>query len=258
MDAIILAGGQLDDSSELRSLSSDGSKAMLALNGRPMIAWVIDALAASSHVERLFVIGMEQRKELQGSSKRIAFDVGAGGLVPNILRGLERARSSRGHAELAMVACCDIPLMTVDMVDWVARHASDATTETLATVVDRPTMESRFPESRRGFVPLKDGNWSFGELHLVHTGLADREHPAWKMLADARKTPVGTARVVGLGTLLRFLFRRITVQGCADVFSLRLGASAALMRSPYAELAMDLDRREHYDIISGQLTGREG
>ena len=58
--------------------------------------------------------------------------------------------------------------------------------------------------------------------------------------------------------LLRFLFRRMSVQDCADVFGLRLGASAALMRSPYAELAMDLDRREHYDIISGQLAAREG
>ena len=59
MDAIVTAGGLNLPDDPLYELTGVEKKALIPLAGRPMIGWVVDALARSGSVEHIVVVGLK-------------------------------------------------------------------------------------------------------------------------------------------------------------------------------------------------------
>ena len=60
MDAIVLAGGPVSPADPLYPFAQGRPKAFLPLAGRPMLAWVLDGLAASRWIKRAWVVGVTE------------------------------------------------------------------------------------------------------------------------------------------------------------------------------------------------------
>ena len=65
MDCIVVAGGVPQEEDPLYEYTQGRSKALLEVGGRPMIAWVLDALEGAQSVDRIFVVGLELGPELR-------------------------------------------------------------------------------------------------------------------------------------------------------------------------------------------------
>ena len=61
MDAVVLAGGIPREGEPLYPVSQGCPKSLLKVAGKPMVQWVLDALAAAKHVRRIFVVGLVVR-----------------------------------------------------------------------------------------------------------------------------------------------------------------------------------------------------
>jgi hypothetical protein len=220
-----------------------------------MIQWVLDALDQAQQVEQIFVVGLPPEETLH-ARKPLILLADCGDMVANILCGA-REISARFPAEThALIVSADIPAVTAEMVDWVAGQAQEADYELYYNVIAREVMEQRYPGSRRTYVHLKDGEFCGGDVNAIRLSLAAVDNPIWDRLIAARKSPLRQAALIGYGTLLALLLRRLSIRGAEAAAERKLGVRVKALRCPYAELGMDVDKPFQLELVEEALRQR--
>jgi molybdopterin-guanine dinucleotide biosynthesis protein A len=251
LDAIILAGGITQPDDPLYEQCQATNKSLLDIAGKPMAQWVIDALDQSQTVGRLIVMGLNQSSQLR-SSKPMSFLPDGGGILQNVMSGLEHISTSDSNAHYALIVSADIPGLTSEMVDWRVQAAMETPTDVDYVVVDRETMEDRFPHSNRSYVRLRDCEVCGGDINVVRVGL-NKHADIWEQIVSARKSAFKQASLIGYSTLALLLAGRLDLESAVQRVTHRLGISGSVHLSPYAEVAMDIDKPHQFEIMRADL-----
>jgi len=252
MDAIVTAGGVPKPDDPLYEYTQGGPKVMLDIAGKPMIQWVLDALSGSKHVNRVVLIGLDTDNEVN-CAKKLAFVPSQGSMLDNIRAGVRKAQELNPSGGYVVAVSGDIPAITAEMVDWEIETARESDHDLYYTVVTRQVMETRFPDSKRSYTPLKDMQVCGGDLHLFRVSLATSEDAVWDDLIGARKNVIKQASIIGYSTLLLLLLRRLTIDGAIPRVTKRLGITGRAIVCPYAEVAMDVDKPHQLEILRADL-----
>jgi hypothetical protein len=255
MQAVMLAGGIPGPEDPLFEAAAGRPKALIDVAGKAMAQWVLDALNGSRHVDGLVLVGIGPEAGLRGR-KPMAYVADQGGLMDNALAGLQRAHDIDPGSAFALVASSDIPAATPAMVDWRVQVAQEAPTDFDYIAVERGVMEARYPASHRSYVKIRGHELCGGDLNLARTSLAARRD-LWQKLVAARKSAVRQAALLGFDTLLLLLTRQLTIPVAERLVSRRLGLQARVHLSPYAELAMDVDKPHQLEILRQDLMSRK-
>ena len=179
MDAIILAGGIPTSEDPLYLAANGQSKALIDIAGKPMAQWVLDAVDQASSVERILIVGLSADVNLQ-SSKTIDFIPENGGMLANLTAGVERLRSIDPSIQQVLLLSCDIPTITPEMVDWLVQGA-DPDSDLEYSVIEKETMNARFPGASRSYVRLQDVEVCGGDMNVIHTRLVE-DTPFWERM----------------------------------------------------------------------------
>jgi len=123
-------------------------------------------------------------------------------------------------------------------------------------VVERAVMERAFPGSARTYVSLRDGRFCGGDVVLAHVHAVLSRQELLRELMARRKSPLRQARLVGIVPLLKLLSRRLSIAEAERIGGRTLGVRGKAIVSPYAELAMDVDKPHHLAIARRVLAGR--
>ena len=251
MDAILLAGGSIHEDDPLFEVAGGIKKALIPVAGKPMVQWVLDAVCLAERIEQVVVVGLEEELSLP-VSKPVRYLSDGGSMLANVKAGLEFVRMSRPSQKQVVLASSDIPAITPEIVDWRVRDAQERDADLDYAVVARPTMESRFPDSRRSFIKLRDVEVCGGDLNVLHVGLVEHEQ-LWERIIAARKNAFRQASLLGWDLLLLVLTRRIGLARAEHLVSKRMGLDGCVTISPYAELAMDVDKPGQLAILEEDL-----
>ncbi len=243
MDVVVLAGGVPRPGDTLYPHSLGRPKASLEVRGRAIGQRVVDALTEASAVDRIVVVG-----DVAVTSPKLAATVPArGGLVDNLLAGIEAVRGIDASADVLAACTSDIPLLTSAMVDWFigSTNGCDAT----AGVVRRQAVEARCPAYPNTYWQLTDGEFTAVDFVVFDpsraTDLADRLRP----LADARKNALRTARLIGPGLLIRLLFHRLSLHQAERAVGRVLGITVRVIDVPHPEMGLDVDEAIHLTVL---------
>jgi molybdopterin-guanine dinucleotide biosynthesis protein A len=253
MDAVILAGGIPKPEEALFAESRGRSKALIDVAGKPMAQWLLDALSDAKRISNVIVIGVDSSSALE-CEKPLTFIPDAGGLLDNVLVGIAHVRQHHPTTSHILLCSSDIPTVTNEMIEWRIEVAQDGEVHLNYVVVERATMEERFPGSKRSFIRLQDVEVCGGDLNVLSVNLAEKTD-LWDRLIAARKSVRQQAALLGYDLLLRLLTRRITLQQGEEKVSRRLGINGRVVISPYAELAMDVDKPEQLALVRQDLGG---
>jgi molybdopterin-guanine dinucleotide biosynthesis protein A len=254
MDVILTAGGTSRPKDPLYPLTGGGYKAMLDINGKPMIQYVLDALNACDKIERIIMVGLPPDNLLE-SAKMLSTLEDHGDMVANILAGARELIRLDPAATYALIVSSDIPSVTGSMIDWVIERVQESDDEIFYNVIERKVMEARFPNSRRTYVHLKNLDLCGGDLNAVRLSIASSENPLWDRLIEARKSPLRQAALIGYDTLFLLLLGRLSLDEAAKAVSRRIGIRARAILCPYAELGMDVDKPFQLEIMRKDLAG---
>lgn len=265
VDAILAAGGVPGPDDPLYSLTRGQPKALLEIAGRPIIQWVLDALGAARTVRRVVIVGlsplplgegvaslMEVRATLS-CRKPLDYLPDHGSLVANLLASAHWLHMQDSAARYGLLVSSDLPALTPEAVDWSVEAALQTEHDGYYSVIPRAVMEARFPDSRRSYFRLKDGEFTAGDLALMSVRLATEAHPVWQQLVEARKNSVRQAQLIGVGLAVRFLTRQLTLAEAERRISARLGVRGRVLVCPHAEAGMDVDKPHHYEIMRREL-----
>jgi GTP:adenosylcobinamide-phosphate guanylyltransferase len=256
MDAIVTAGGTPRPGEPLYIYTKGMPKAMLEICGKPMIQWVLDALADSTLIDNVIIVGLPQDSSIH-CSKKLHFVPDHNGLMENLAAGAKKAAEINEKATHALFASSDIPAVTGEMVDWIINAASSENGDMFYNVISRAVMEQKFPQAGRTYISLKDIELCGGDLHVFSLRVfLDDDKGIRKKLADARKSPVKQAALIGLDIIFLYLIRQLTLKRVERNTSRQLKISGRAVICPYAEAGMDIDKPHHLEIVTAELKKR--
>jgi len=110
-DAIILAGYDRDKVDPLTAESDIQHKVLIPVQGRPMIAYVVEALRTSGYIKRIAIVGLGPEDGLDQHidlADDLHFLADQGGLFDNVAHGYEWASQLENPTEHALLASADV------------------------------------------------------------------------------------------------------------------------------------------------------
>lgn len=243
---LLLAGRRSGSDPLLQEAGSPESKALIDLNGRRMIDWVMSALATSGVARDVVVSGLGPH-DCPANARP-----GASGLGP--------ASAIVANEDLGaplLVTTCDHPLLTGEIIrDFIAR--ADATDADLVVgFATRSTIEKSFEGMRRTYLMLGGEGYSGCNLFLIRRPAGYEAIRFWSAVEAHRKSPRKLAFLIGPGLMLRYLFRSfMTIDGLMAYASKRTGVKIAAAVLPFAEAAVDVDKPADLDFARQVILSR--
>jgi len=249
--AVVLGGG--DPGDPFAAAHGVPVKALIPVGGEPMALHVLRALRGSGQVGRVAYVG-PTTPEMDTLIDRRVTDHGT--LLGNLEAGVEElTRGGLQPGERVLVVTADIPLVTPAQIAQVLALAP-ADAALVYPVVPRAACERAYPGVRRTYARLREDTFTGGNLFLLDPRLIGQFLPRLREVLDARKTPLKLAGLIGPGTLLRLLTRRLTVPGLEERVSAILGVKARALVTSHAAIGTDVDGEEDLRLAGAHL-GRE-
>jgi len=255
IDTVVLAGYSPDRPDPLAAAMGVKRKALIDIAGKPMIYWTVRALQASERVGRLIIVGLGLEDGVDFETD-VEYIPNRGGQLDNVLAGTDAVAAAHPEQDVALLCGADIPLITPRSINWFVDASLEADADVCYAIVEKSVMDSQFPDSARSFLPLMEGRFCGGDCFMVRPSVArNNQHLARQLLAE-RKHPLGLARAFGLSVLLKFLFHRLTVAEGEAVASCLFGCRVRALASPYADLAMDIDKPHQLEVARRVIAHR--
>ena len=254
MDAVVLAGGIPNSEDPLYNYTRGQSKALVDIAGAPMAQWVLDALGRAASVDHVLVVGLDQDCGLT-CAKPLSFLSDQGCMLDNIKASLRHNNQRNPSAIRILLASSDIPTITPEIVDWRVHKSLEHESDIDYAVVDRKTMETRFPGANRTYIKLRDCELCGGDLNVIRVALIENEQLYGRLIA-ARKNAFKQCAMLGIDLLLLLLLGRLSLKDAEHRVCKRIGVLGRACLSPYAELAMDVDKPHQLELVRQDLSNR--
>jgi len=75
-------------------------------------------------------------------------------------------------------------------------------------------------------------------------------------LLAKRKSAFQQARLLGFKTIIKFLFRRLSIKDAEELSERLLQATGHVIISPYADLGMDVDKPHQLEMVRAKMEER--
>ena len=256
MQAIITAGGALDADSPLFLETGIANKALIPIAGKSMMQWVTDAITGSDHIDGLIVVGL-QEGDVDPRGKPIRFVADHGSIVDNVLAGIDVVKEVAPASYKVLLSSSDIPLLTTELVDEFIATCLQKEGQIFYAVIEEKTMEARFPNSRRTFTGLKGGRYAGGDLLMIDSRAVNYNIELFRGATGHRKSFLAQARLLGFTFIFRFIFRLMDLREAEARARKAFNVTGHVLDYPRAEIAMDVDKLHHFELVKKELEARQ-
>lgn len=254
LDVIIPAGGEIDEA--FARVVGVKNKALIPIDGTPVISRTIDALRATGMVDRIVVV---TSKELLDNPimKRADIVLNEGKSGPeNIFRALDELLKSKNPPEKVAIVTSDLPFLTPEAIRDFIQLCPDGKDFCVPLIEQEDFLEC-FPSAQATFVRLRDGIYTTGCMYVATCkGLQTALHHI-EQVFQRRKSKLGMARLLGFGFVFKLLTRSLTVTMVEAKVCSILGCKGVAVPNSPAELAFDIDYIEDYQYAIGAARSKK-
>lgn len=253
--AIVLAGDR-GPSDPVAQATGAPCKALSPVGGVPMLWRVLATLQTIPALDEILLVG--PTRDILDSNPGLATQLREKNITWVEPAASPSASAAQALARLpddqpALITTADHALLQADMVE--ALLAGSRGHDLALAMVPYQTVHAAFPESRRTALRLRPGDGFCGcNLFAVNTPNGRRLITLWQQVEAQRKHP---ARMVigmlGLGAVIRYLMRRLTLQDAFARLSARIGVDVVpvLLDNPHA--AVDVDSLDDLRLVESIL-----
>lgn len=241
--AIILAGTR-PGGDPVAEAAGVASKAFIAVDGRPMVLRVLDALAASSQIEKNILCGLsrksiEQQPELKARITEGCLEYMAGQPTPSL--STYHALQSLSDNAPVLVTTADHALLNTSIIDYFCSEVRKATCDVAVGLASHEQVISAFPETRRTAIKFKDGSYCGCNLFAFLNPHSFKAAQFWRQIEKDRKNPLKMMRILGWRAVWRYLNGQMSLDEALGHLSKQLGLRAGAVILPFPEAAVDVD-----------------
>lgn len=247
--SIILAGERPGGSALNRAFNISAS-VMVPVNGKPALARVMQTVNDSRLAGGGIICGpsadvIENSQDLTNLLQDPGFEwlEPATGPAASALSALDKL----SHFP-ALLTSGDHALLTREIVDdfcqQVLSKAGDANYDLVIGFVPYALVRAAWPESKRTVLKFSNGQFCGSNLIAILNPEGCKALAFWRQAEADRKHPWRIARRFGPIALLRYLFRRLTVEDALGYLSTVAGCRIGHVQVNFARAAVDVDSVE--------------
>lgn len=236
LSGLILAGSRGGERDPLAEAENVAHKALIQLEGLPLLARVHAALVAGG-MERIAVSA--DQPEIVALAKELGAEVIAPAAGPS-------ASVARAFAQLGaplVVTTSDHALLRPQ---WVRQFLDDvpAKADVAILMARRAAVEAALPGSRRTWLRFADSDWSGCNLFYLASPGAEAAISSWAQVEADRKRPWRIAARLGISTFWYYWRGQLTLGQAIARLGKRVGVSAAVVSARDGLAAVDADKIE--------------
>jgi len=242
-NALILAGTKKKGPLEIAEKVDN--KALIILDGMPMINYVVDALHNSENIDQILVVG--PKKELhQYIGKKVKEILNPG---DSILENMEIGLNYFSSDDNLLLLTSDIPLITSEAIDEFLRICTKRKASIGYPVITKENIIKKYPETERTYIKMKEGVFCGGNIVFFKPDVFFQNKKLIKELFDNRKATWKYAKILGLKFILKFLFKALTLEEIEKRVTDILGYNSVAVMVSYPEIMIDLDKLSDLKLI---------
>jgi molybdopterin-guanine dinucleotide biosynthesis protein A len=241
INAIILAG---DNKKGFVQQGVD-NKALLPINEKPMVEYVVDALRGSPFIDKISITGPVSLLKEHLGNKADYYMEGSESLFENIKLGIQPFAND--HAVLIVTS--DIPMITGEMVTDFIRRCLKQGGDFCYPIVEKHLNEERFPGVERTYVRLKEGTYTGGNIIYLNPAVIGPCEEFARKVIEFRKQPWKTSRLLGLKFLVGLLLGMLSIPKVEERFCKLLDIKASAIIMPYPEIGNDVDKPSDVEMV---------
>ncbi|NLV91442.1 MAG: NTP transferase domain-containing protein [Firmicutes bacterium] len=250
VDAIVLAGARNDG--PLKTRSAAEYEALIAVNGRPLVDYVVQALLDCGQIDRIIIVGPKSLQKLYRDPK-IRVKLHRESMVENVKVGLTEVSP---EAKVLLVTA-DIPLLTGEAVTDFLHRCQAHEAAIYYPIVRKESNEAAYPNVERTYLKLKDGVFTGGNLALLEPKVISQCYQLLERVVALRKQPVKLVRMLGLSFIIRLAFNRLTIAEIEKRAERILGFTGVAIESPFPQIGVDVDKPSDLDLVT-RILATEG
>lgn len=256
MMAIVLAGDR-SKSDALARHSAAGCKAMIEIDGVPMVRRVLNALRASRAVCAITLAGPESEALARDTRLAQWVDGGEVGWHPpqaspstsawQVMQMVEPRRT-------VLLTTADHPLLTAEIVDAFARQSlAGGDVDVAVGLAPRALVSEAYPGLRKTVLRFSDGEFCGCNLFAFLTPEGRRAAGFWRRIEQQRKKPLVLIGLLGWTAVLRYRLGMLSLEEALARLGKRLGLRIRAVILPYADAAIDVDSIADLRLVAGSL-----
>jgi GTP:adenosylcobinamide-phosphate guanylyltransferase len=250
--ASVILAGERDRRDALRDHTGVACKALLDIDGTPMIARVIAALEGSGSVGSVHLSGpaeacVKADAGLAGMIAEARIDWTAPGASPST--SAHEMLTRMPPAQPVLVTTADHPLLAPEIVDHFCRDSLSSGCDVVIGLAPHDLVRATFPDLKKTVLHFSDGQYCGCNLFAFLTedgrGLAD----FWRRVERDRKKPLVVIRLLGVWALLRYRLGWLSLDAALARLSRKVGLKIGAVILPYAHASVDVDSVTDYQVL---------
>lgn len=255
MTAIVLAGDRTKADSLINHTDA-GSKAMIDLDGTPMVRRVLNSLRASRVVHTINLAGPEASEvatddEIQGWIDRGEINWSEPGISPST--SAYNAMRNLAAEDSVLLTTADHPLLTPEIVDAFGRQSLADDVDVTVGLAPFALISETYPGIRKTVLHFSDGDFCGCNLFAFITPEGRRAAKFWRRIEQQRKKPLVVIGLLGWWAVIRYRLGMLSLEEALEKLSKRLGLRIRAVILPYANAAIDVDSIADLMLVKGAL-----
>lgn len=249
--AVVLAGSR-PSGDPLAARFNQDFKALIAVAGKAMVRWPVEALLASPLVDRVIVV--TQQPDSVGAvlpdDARITLRPSQATIAETIAQLIA---DKAAHFPL-LVTTADHPLLTPAMIAEFAGQADGA--DLAIGVVEQRVMFARFPDAKRTWIGFKGGRYSGANLFAFGSDRVTGAVEQWRSVEQKRKKGWRILAALGPALLLGAVLKLRTLDQSVAAAGRKLGLTIRAVQLSDPLAAVDVDKAEDHALAEQILAAR--
>lgn len=243
--ALIMAGSSQIEGNPLLMKAQVDNKALIRLNDKFLLEYVLDAIDESPSIDNIVVVGLKEEQLPIREVKNTIFIEFDGSRINNILTGL---RYHKEHLDGSHVVIfpCDIPFMNGEIIEKAIEQMriEETDMDVYYALISKSAFDRTYPDAHRSFRKFKEGKYAGGDIITlkVDTGLENAE--IINTIVTNRKSMIKYILSFSPLFLVRYLIGKLSVNSISEFFDKKFNIKANIYFSELAEIGMDLDYPE--------------
>ncbi len=256
MTAVVLAGDRTKKDALINDHSRAGCKALIDIDGVPMVRRVLSALQQSRVVTKIVLAGPE--------AGEVALDKPLQEMIDTrqiSWRAPEASPSASAYHTMQSLApdapilltTADHPMLTHEIIDAFGRQSMADDVDVTVGLAPHALITEAYPGIRKTVLRFSDGDFCGCNLFAFLTPEGRQAASFWRKIEQQRKKPLVLIGLLGWRMMVRYRLGMLSLEEALAKLGKRLGLRLRAVILPYANAAIDVDSAADLMLVKSAL-----
>jgi len=246
-NAMILAGTKRRGPLEVAT--NVENKALIMINEKPTIDYIIDALKGSKNIDKVLVVGPKNELYPYIGEKVEQIIEPGNSILYNLEVGIKYFNTNKD----LLILTSDIPLISPQAIDEFIEKCLERKAHLGYPIIQKEDIIKKYPEAQRTYVKIKEGTFCGGNIIFFKPEIFYENKKMIQELFENRKDMWKWAKILGFKFVLKYLLKIITLDEIEEKVSNLVGYKSIAVIVSYPEIMIDLDKISDYELVQKYL-----